>query len=107
MNKINKNVRETLKKIPSIDDILLKYPNKLPQAFLKLHINNILNRIRKEIIENKKIDDVKSYVYSEIQLMIEKKEMNSLRQVINGTGIILKTDTKVNQSMNESESSGI
>ena len=46
MNKINKNVRETLKKIPSIDDILLKYPNKLPQAFLKLHINNILNRIQ-------------------------------------------------------------
>ena len=91
MNKINKNVRETLKKIPSIDDILLKYPNKLPQAFLKLHINNILNRIRKEIIENKKIDDVKSYIYSEIQLMIEKKEMNSLRQVINGTGIILHT----------------
>ena len=91
MNTINKNVRATLKEIPSIDDILKKYPVKIPKSFFKFHINYILNQVRNDIIKGKIINDINKYIDMEIKSMIEKIKLNSLRKVINGTGIILHT----------------
>ena len=94
MNNIDKNVRETLKKIPSIDDILKSYHvPEVPRSFLKFHVNSILNQIRKEVIENNinSLTSINDYIDIKINSIIKKISSNSLRPVINGTGIILHT----------------
>ena len=94
MKKIDKNVRETLKKIPSLDDILKSHQiPHIPRSFLKFHINSILTRIRKEVIENNinNLMPINDYIDIEIKSIIKKISSNSLKPVINGTGIILHT----------------
>ena len=91
MSKSKKNVRETLQKIPSVDDILNKYPIDVPKSFLKNHINNVLNQIRSDIRNNRKNKNINNYIDKRIKKMIDKITSNSLRQIINGTGIILHT----------------
>ena len=92
MKKIlNNDAREALKQIPSIDEIFNQFHLSIPQDFYKFHINNILSQIRKEILEGKKIKNIRAYVMKQIDGISKNISNNSLRSVINGTGIILHT----------------
>ena len=62
MSKNNINVRETLKNIPSVDEILIEIPlYSIPLEFYKNHINNILSQIRINIIDGKIKSNVRKY----------------------------------------------
>ena len=95
MNNIDKKVREALKLIPSVDEILKK--NKIsesqntPLVFLKYSITNCLNKIRNNFKNHLFIDNPKRYIDNQIKLLYENISVNSLKPIINGTGIILHT----------------
>ena len=91
MNKINKNAREALKQIPSVDELLNKYQLNIPIPFFKYHLNTILEKIRIDISKNKINKNIKKYTHSKVSNLIKKIKDNSLKEVINGTGIILHT----------------
>ena len=91
MSKIKNNTRAVLQKIPSVDDIINSCQLKIPKDFLKLHINIVLKKIRNDILSGKKINNIETFITSQINKQINQISNNSLRQVINGTGIILHT----------------
>ena len=94
MSKSNQNIREILKKIPSIDYLIL-YCNKLkvnlPQVYLKNIIINQVNVIKKEIIDGLIEKDIKKNILQRLEKEVLLNNKNSLNAVINGTGIILHT----------------
>jgi L-seryl-tRNA(Ser) seleniumtransferase len=94
MNDKKNKVREALKLIPSIDEILNK--NKIstkntPVDFIKYNLNNRLNKIRKNFLDGNFLDNPKIYIDDQIQNICDETFQTSLRPVINGTGIILHT----------------
>jgi len=94
MNNEKNKVREALKLIPSIDEILKK--NKIsnkntPLDFIKYKINNKLNEIRNFFQKGMFIDNPKEYIKNQIQDVCHETCQKSLKPVINGTGIILHT----------------
>ena len=92
MNIKKNNVRETLKHIPSIDEILIELPlYSIPQEFYKLHINRILSTVREQILKGHSIPSIRKHCLDLIKENNSKIKNNSLRQIINGTGIILHT----------------
>jgi len=91
-NNKNNNTREVLKNIPSVDEIINRFQSSnTPIKFLKYSVNIILSNIRKDLLDGIQIDDITKYTFNEIDKMINKINNNSLRPVINGTGIILHT----------------
>ena len=91
MSKSKTNAREALKQIPSIDEILLEFPLSIPLVFYKYHINKVLTHIRKEINEGFLLENIREYCFKQIKNLNKNIINNSLKQVINGTGIILHT----------------
>ena len=92
MNNIKPKVREALKLIPSVDEILNNYNSlTIPAAFLKFHINKELKKIRNNFKNELFIDNPKSHIDNIIKTLYNKINRKSLRPVINGTGIILHT----------------
>ena len=88
----NNKVRDALKSIPSIDEILNYFnSSSLPAAFAKFHINKTLKKIRTDFKNELFIDNPKSYIEDTFQILFNKINRKSLRPVINGTGIILHT----------------
>ena len=47
--EISKSVREALKSIPSIDEIINQFPAPIPQDFYKFHLNHLISKIRNKI----------------------------------------------------------
>ena len=45
------NAREVLRSIPSVDEILSEFHLDIPINFFKLHVNEILSNIRKDILD--------------------------------------------------------
>ena len=96
MSNINANAREALKTIPAVDHVILDCYKKFKISFhysiLKKIINQEIKSIKSEIINASIVkDDVKNTLYKKVYVQIEKFSKNSLRHVINGTGIVLHT----------------
>ena len=89
--KFGNIAREALKKIPSVDEILNDFNLPIPLDFYKYHINILLDKVRQKIIDGKINNNVRDYVFEEIEMLRDKLTENSLKSVINGTGIILHT----------------
>ena len=90
----NKKVREALKLIPSIDEILKNFKNSLsnvPQEYLKYQLNKNLNEIRNNFQNEKYLDNPTKYISNQIKNILENAAYKSLKPVINGTGIVLHT----------------
>ena len=87
------NVRAAFQEIPSVDEILSKVNqlSSIPTHLLKTKINQLLDKLRKEIQDEKIPSDIPEYVLSKVDKIINDLSKNSLRSVINGTGIILNT----------------
>ena len=92
MSAKQNKVREALKNIPSVDEIINKFqPTNTPLKFLKCSINIELSNIRSKILAGQNINDIKKYTFNKINKIFNKIKNNSLQPVINGTGIILHT----------------
>ena len=92
MNKKN-NAREAFQEIPSVDDILSNVKDKkgIPNHLLKTKVKEFLDKLRKEI-ENQKIpNDIPKYISTIVGEIIATNKSSSLKSIINGTGIILNT----------------
>ena len=65
MNIKQKKVREALKLIPSIDEILKKHKNSsdnVPQEYLKFNLNKTLNDIRMNFLDEKYLENPENYI---------------------------------------------
>ena len=94
MNNKQNKVREALKLIPSIDEILKEHKisgRNTPLDFIKNNLNNKLNEIRKDFQSGKIDKNPKKYINDQITQVCNESCQNSLKPVINGTGIILHT----------------
>ena len=94
MTKIDKNTREVLKKIPSIDEILKRFSDSshsIPIDFLKFNINKELQDIRSKFKKGLTVKNPQIYIDNRIENLYNKISKKSLKPVINGTGIILHT----------------
>tara|TARA_A100001011_G_scaffold400883_1_gene520573 strand:- start:15955 stop:17352 length:1398 start_codon:yes stop_codon:yes gene_type:complete len=94
MNIKQNKVREALKLIPSIDEILKKHKDSsdnVPQEYLKFNLNKILNAIRKEFQDGKHLENPKKYISNLVNESLKNSSSKSLKPVINGTGIVLHT----------------
>ena len=92
MNKKN-NAREAFQKIPSVDDILSNVKDKegIPDHLLKTKVREFLDKLRKEIKNQKIPNDIPKYTSTMVEKIIATNKSSSLKSVINGTGIILNT----------------
>ena len=91
MSKENNNVREALKNLPSVDELIKSHQYDIPLILFKKKINLVLDQVRKKILNGDDIGNIQKYIDDKIILSLNKYKQNSLRQVINGTGIILHT----------------
>ena len=91
MSKTNNNAREVFKKIPSVDQIIKNYQLEIPKDYFKYCVNLVLDEVRFDIHNGKEIDDIKLYINDKINQKINHISNNSLKEVINATGIILHT----------------
>ena len=95
MKNIRSNTREVLKNIPSVDLIILDcYKNhniSFHYSLLKKIVKDEIKSIKSEIINGSIIDNIKDNLYQRIFNQISYYSNNSLKSVINGTGIVLHT----------------
>ena len=90
----NNKVREALKLIPSIDEILKKQKNSsdnVPQEYLKFNLNKTLNDIRTNFLDEKYLEKPENYISKSINKSWKISSSKRLKPVINGTGIVLHT----------------
>ena len=82
----------SLKDIPSINDVLekLEVDVSLNRDFLKLILKKEIDTLRNRISE-KKVYQSRENILHHLILSVKQKSQFSLRQVINGTGIVLHT----------------
>ena len=92
MNKKN-NAREAFQEIPSVDDILSNVKDKkgIPNHLLKTKVKEFLDKLRKEIKNQKIPNDIPKYISTIVGKIIATNKSSSLKSIINGTGIILNT----------------
>ena len=89
----NTDARAAFKQIPSVDEILsnLSKSETVPTHLLKTNIDKFLNKLRQEIKSGHIPLDIPKHISSGVNKIINNSDKNSLRSVINGTGIILNT----------------
>ena len=97
MNKNeNNNIREVLKSIPSVDQLISYCSQKvdlnLPYPLVKKIIRDKLKEIRKDILNSKLSNsDIEEYCFNLILKEITEAINYKLNNLINGTGIVLHT----------------
>ena len=82
------------KQIPSVDSIIAHFSKQLIFAPYSMYIKAIrreLNIIRSEIKDGNEISDILEYTYKKVDNSIKVISQSNLKQVINGTGIVLHT----------------
>ena len=91
MSKTN-DVREALKKIPSLDEILQSFNlENIPLHLFKDRLRKSLQKIRDNIKNNNIPDDIFKYTLDRASKDFDYVSNSSLKRIINGTGIILNT----------------
>ena len=87
-------VRAAFREIPSVDEILSKFQNEIntaPYPLVLQTIRTILNEVRQDIQNSHSIRSIPNYTFKKVKLAIDDVVSQNLKQVINGTGIILHT----------------
>ena len=82
----------SLKDIPSINDVLekLEIDVTLNRDYLKLILKKEIDILRNRI-SKKKVYKTRENIFEYLILFVKQRSQFSLRQVINGTGIVLHT----------------
>ena len=93
MSNSNK-ARTELREIPSVDEIIDHFNGSMINAPYKLYIQiirQILDTVRQEIRKNTLSNNIQKYTFSLIENAIAEISASNMKNVINGTGIILHT----------------
>jgi len=93
MNTTEKG-RAALKEIPSVDEVIECNSDLLINAPYLYYLNiirNSLNKIRNDILEGKSFSNVREYSLKQVKEVIMENSKSNMKNVINGTGIILHT----------------
>ena len=86
------DVREALKKIPSLDEILQSFNlDNIPLQLFKDKLRKSLQKVRDNIKDNNIPDNISKYTLDQASKDFDYVAHPSLKRVINGTGIILNT----------------
>tara|TARA_B100000945_G_scaffold319720_1_gene327619 strand:- start:1622 stop:3013 length:1392 start_codon:yes stop_codon:yes gene_type:complete len=91
---ISNSSLDALKEIPSVDELIIHNQNKvvnLPYNLCIQVIRKRLNEIRIQIKKNVIKGNIKKYVYNEIHDVLQDLTRPNIKNIINGTGIILHT----------------
>ena len=86
--------RAALKEIPSVDEVIECNSDVLINAPYLYYLNiirNTLNKIRNDILEGKSFSNVREYSLKQVKEVIMEISKSNMKNVINGTGIILHT----------------
>ena len=86
--------RAALKEIPSVDEVIECNSDLLINAPYLYYLNiirNTLNKIRNDILEGKSFSNVREYSLKQVKEVIMEISKSNMKNVINGTGIILHT----------------
>ena len=79
MSKENNNVREALKNLPSVDELIKNHQYDIPLILFKKKINLVLDQVRKKILNGDDIGNIQKY--------IDDKIVSSGGRVLNITSI--------------------
>ena len=93
MNNADK-VRETFREIPSVDDILANFHKEISLITYPLALRTIratLNEVRNDIQQSLPIKNISEHTFNKVKLALKNLSLPNLKQMINGTGIILHT----------------
>ena len=93
MNNNNK-ARPELREIPSVDEIIEHIKGKMINAPYTLYIQIIrqtLDTVRQEIRQGTSKNNIRKYTFSLIENAIAETSASNMKNIINGTGIILHT----------------
>ncbi len=95
MKNIKFNTREVLKNIPAVDHIVLYCYKNIDVPFhyslLKKIIKSEIKLLKSKILNGDEIINVKKLLYESIFSKITLMSKNSLKSLVNGTGIVLHT----------------
>ena len=83
-----------LRKIPSVDEIINYFQDSMINAPYSLYVKAIrhtLNFIRLEIQDGNITKNIKKHTYKMVENAIDNISVSNMKNVINGTGIILHT----------------
>ena len=90
----NNKARPELREIPSVDEIIDHIKGKMTNAPYTLYIQIIrqtLDTVRQEIRQGTSSKNIRQYTFSLIENAIAETSSSNMKNVINGTGIILHT----------------
>ena len=94
-NNLSISAREALKDVPSVDSIILachkRYDISFHSFLLKKIIKNEIKIIKNDILNSLVKKDIKNILYDRIFNQVNRYSTNSLKSVINATGIVLHT----------------
>ena len=83
-----------LRELPSVDDVIAKYKHLMINAPYLLYvkkIRSVLKDVRMEIQNGEKIKNIKKHIFEIIESDFKNISNSNIKNVINGTGIILHT----------------
>ncbi len=90
----NNKARPELREIPSVDEIIDHIKGKMtnaPYTFYIQIIRQTLDAVRQEIRQGTSSNNIRKYTFSLIENAIKETSASNMKNVINGTGIILHT----------------
>jgi len=92
--KSTDKVRGAFNEIPSVDAILKYFKDQLhsaPYAAYIIAIRSVLDAVRLEIKNGVQVSNIPEFTYNKVRIALDCVADINLKQVINGTGIILHT----------------
>ncbi len=87
-------VREALKSLPSIDDLLTLFPSeryRIPRRQVKAAMRATLADMRQQLLAGKELPNIPATVETAVGHRLEALARPNLRPVLNGTGVVLHT----------------
>ena len=94
---MEKNLERQLRNIPQVNEVLneeeiIDLTHLYPHSIVVSSIRDVLSNIRRDILNEKKVEIDKKNLILEIKKTIKKKTKPTLRKVINATGTTLHTN---------------
>ena len=87
-------LEDKFRELPSVDDVIGQYKHLMINAPYLLYvkkIRDVLKNVRLEIQNGREIENIKKHIFKILENDLKKISHSSIKNVINGTGIILHT----------------
>lgn len=90
-------MQKLLRQLPKVDELLqntdiAQWVNELSHKIVVDSVRVAIGQVRTDILNGKQVKDVELTVISTFLNLVKRQQVNSLRRVLNGTGIVLHTN---------------